>query len=101
MNRLFLKSSSGGQRRASRQLGMLCVLPLSYSVSAAADDTSEIAKQAQNPIASVISVPFQNSTTFDVGENSIVQDSLLIEPVVPFKLTSDCKLIKRTIIPVT
>ncbi len=69
------------------------------SPPAKAEDTSEIAKQAQNPIASVISVPFQNNTTFGVGENSGVQDSLLIEPVVPFKLTSDWNLITRTIVP--
>jgi hypothetical protein len=56
-------------------------------------DAPEIAKQAQNPIASLISVPFQNSTTFGVGENSRVQDSLLVEPEVPFRLTSDWNLI--------
>jgi hypothetical protein len=76
------------------------VVALCHSGSANADDTSEIAKQAQNPIASAISVPFQNNATFDVGENSRVQDSLLIEPVVPFRLTSDWNLITRTIVPV-
>jgi hypothetical protein len=44
-------------------------------------------------------VPFQNSTTFGVGEKSRVQDTLLIEPVIPFKLTSDWNLITRTIVP--
>jgi hypothetical protein len=64
-----------------------------------AEDSPEIAKQAQNPIASLISVAFQNSTTFGVGENAHVQDSLLIEPVIPFKLASDWNLITRTIVP--
>jgi hypothetical protein len=41
------------------------VVALCHSGSANADDTSEIAKQAQNPIASAISVPFQNNATFD------------------------------------
>jgi hypothetical protein len=99
MQTLF-NASSGLSRHASHWFGMWCALPLLHCASASADDTSEIAKQAQNPIASVISVPFQNSTTFNVGENSSVQDSLLIEPVVPFKLTSDWNLITRTIIPV-
>lgn len=79
---------------------MLCVFAaLCQSAPANAEDSPEIAKQAQNPIASMISVPFQNNATFGVGEDSRVQDSLLIEPVIPFKLTSDWNLITRTIIP--
>jgi hypothetical protein len=79
---------------------MLCVfIPLCQGAPANAEDSPEIAKQAQNPIASMISVPFQNNATFGVGEDSRVQDSLLIEPVIPFKLSSDWNLITRTIIP--
>jgi hypothetical protein len=78
---VFVKSESGVQRQAGCWLSMWCLfIALCHSGSANADDTSEIAKQTQNPIASVISVPFQNSTTFGVGENSSVQDQLLIEP---------------------
>jgi len=89
------------RRNTGIWLGMLgALVPLCYGVSADAADTPEIAKQAQNPIASMISVPFQNNTSFGVGEDSRVQDSLLIEPVVPFKLTSDWNLITRTIIQV-
>jgi hypothetical protein len=68
---------------------LLAFSGLCYALAANADDSAEIAKQARNPIASMISVPFQNSMTFGVGENSDVQDSLLIEPVVPFRLTPD------------
>src|ERR1700723_3049007 len=101
MEELSVKSGAGVQCHARCWLSMGCLfVTLCHSGSANADDTSEIAKQAQNPIASVISVPFQNSTTFDVGENSSVQDALLIEPVVPFRLTADWNLITRTIIPV-
>jgi hypothetical protein len=79
---------------------MICVvISVCYGAFAGAEESPEIAKQAQNPIASLISVPFQNSTTFGVGENSRVQDSLLIEPVVPFKLNSDWNLITRSIVP--
>jgi hypothetical protein len=99
MGRFSVKSGAG-VRLAKAWLSILSILvPLCHSASANAEDSPEIAKQAQNPIASMISVPFQNSTTFGVGENSRVQDSLLIEPVVPFRLTSDWNLITRTIVP--
>jgi hypothetical protein len=92
------QSGSCGTRQARNGLGVLCAFAaLCQSAPGNAED--EIAKQAQNPIASVISVPFQNNATFGVGEDSRVQDSLLIEPVIPFKLTSDWNLITRTIIP--
>jgi hypothetical protein len=99
MAELSPKSGSGAPRRAMRGPGRCVLAFLFFSVTANAEETPEIAKQAQNPIASLISVPFQNSTTFGVGENSRVQDSLLIEPVVPFRLTSDWNLITRTIVP--
>ncbi len=78
---------------------LIVLVPLCLGAYASAEDSPEIAKQAQNPIASLISVPFQNNATFGVGENSRVQDSLLIQPVVPFSLTSDWNLITRTIVP--
>jgi hypothetical protein len=100
MEWLSVKSGSHLRRNAGRWLSLLCIVAALCNVrSANAEDSGEIAKQAQNPIASMISVPFQNSTTFGVGENSDVQDSLLIEPVVPFRLTSDWNLITRTIVP--
>jgi hypothetical protein len=101
MERFSPKSSSGVRRQARHWFVTLCVLAqLFRSASAGTEDSAEIAKQAQNPIASVISVPFQNNTTFGVGEDSRVQDSLLIEPVVPFRLASEWNLITRTIVPV-
>jgi len=101
MKQRSVKSGSGVRRHTGHWFSLLCVFAaLCHGVSANAEDPAEIAKQAQNPIASMISVPFQNSTTFGVGENSDVQDSLLIEPVIPFRLTSDWNLITRTIVPV-
>jgi hypothetical protein len=101
MEKPSVQSGSGVQRHARHWLGALCLfVPLCHSLSSSAEDAPDIAKQAQNPIASLISVPFQNNATFGVGENSRVQDSLLIEPVIPFRLTSDWNLITRTIVPV-
>jgi hypothetical protein len=60
----------------------------------------ELAKAAQNPVASMISLPFQNNTNFGVGPDDKVQNVLNIQPVWPFALTDDINLITRTIVPV-
>lgn len=65
-----------------------------------AQGTSEIAKQAQNPIANVISVPFENDFNPQTGVNKENSYVLEMKPVVPFKLSNDWILITRTIIPV-
>jgi hypothetical protein len=83
---------------------LLQVLVVAFAVlqahAAYADDATEIAKQAQNPVASLISVPFQNNVNFGVGPESRVQNDLEIEPVIPLKLNDDWNLITRTVIPV-
>ena len=58
-----------------------------------------LAKQSQNPIANLISVPFQNNTSFGIGEYDRTQNVLNIQPVVPFS-GEHVRLITRTIIPV-
>jgi hypothetical protein len=98
MEKAPAKSGWSGRRRRC-WIACFGILWMGESLCAQGEDAPEIAKQAQNPIASLISVPFQNGTTFGVGENSRVQDTLLIEPVIPFKLTSDWNLITRTIVP--
>jgi hypothetical protein len=60
----------------------------------------ELAKAAQNPVASMISLPFQNNTNFGVGPDDKVQNVLNIQPVWPFALTDDINLITRTIVPI-
>lgn len=61
---------------------------------------SEIAKQAQNPIANVISVPLENDFYPHTGIDKDDSYVLEMKPVVPFKLGNDWNLITRTIIPI-
>jgi hypothetical protein len=68
--------------------------------NAYADDTPELAQLVQNPIAKVISLPFQNNLNFGVGPRSDEQDVLNIQPVLPFNIGTDWNLIARAIIPV-
>ena len=80
---------------------------LLLSVNALADTTGDsaakieqLAKEAQNPVAKLISVPFNNNFNFGEGYHRTTQYVLDIKPVVPFSLTEDWNLITRTIIPV-
>lgn len=62
--------------------------------------TEELAKTAQNPVAKIISVPFQNNTNFGYGlDGDQTQNVLNIQPVVPFTLTPQWILITRTVVP--
>jgi len=69
------------------------------SLFAQADET-ELAKQTQNPVGDLISVPFQNNIGFNYGPEDKVQNVLNIQPVVPFSLGENWNLITRTIMPV-
>ena len=61
---------------------------------------SDLAKQAQNPIANLISLPLQNNTNFNVGPDDRNQNILNIQPVYPFSIGDDWNVITRTILPV-
>jgi hypothetical protein len=68
---------------------------------AEAEVTEGLAEQAQNPIANLISVPFQNNTTLGMGpDEDQTLNVLNIQPVVPFRLNEDLTLVTRTILPV-
>ena len=61
----------------------------------------DLVKQSQNPVADLISVPFQYNFNFAAGPKHNHQILLLnIQPVVPFHVTEDWNLITRTIMPV-
>ena len=67
----------------------------------AGKSTTDLAKETQNPIADLITVPFQNNTNFNYGPLKGTQDILNIEPVIPIHLNEDWNLITRTIFPLT
>ena len=64
------------------------------------DELAELARAAQNPVASMISVPFQNNTNFEFGPLEKTQNVMNIQPVYPIDLNEKWNLITRTIIPV-
>jgi hypothetical protein len=66
----------------------------------AGQQAQELAKAAQNPVADLISIPFQNNTNFNFGPLNGTQNVLNIQPVIPVNLTPEWNLITRTIFPV-
>ena len=73
---------------------------LSASLLWAAEDATELAKKTQNPVADLISIPFQNNFNFGVGPKNVTQYVLNVQPVIPFHLTEEWNLITRTILPI-
>lgn len=68
--------------------------------AAAAQNADALRKAAQNPIASLISVPVQNNSNFGVGPDGRIQDILNIQPVIPARLGPNVNLITRIITPI-
>jgi hypothetical protein len=77
----------------------LAALILAQGSSSHAQDSDALAKAAQNPVAAMISLPFQNNTFFGVGPHGDVANVLNIQPVVPIGAGS-WNIISRTIVPV-
>jgi hypothetical protein len=64
------------------------------------DLTAELAKSAQNPVASLISLPLQNNTDFNFGPQDGTLNTLNVQPVWPFEINENWNLITRTIVPI-
>jgi hypothetical protein len=60
----------------------------------------DLAKASQNPVADMISIPFQNQFNFGIGPNNVMGYIMEFEPVIPLHLSEDWHLITRTITPV-
>jgi hypothetical protein len=64
------------------------------------ESEEELAKKTQNPVADLISVPFQNNFNFKTGSNERTYYVLNVQPVIPIHLTRDWNLITRIIAPI-
>lgn len=60
---------------------------------------ADLARQLQNPVASLISVPLQNNWDFGIGPDDGWRYLLNAQPVIPMSISEDWNLINRIIVP--
>jgi hypothetical protein len=76
------------------------VLPIRAEEPEAEGSNEALAKQVQNPIADLISVPFQYNLGFNAGPHDLEQSVINIQPVIPFHVSKEWNVVTRTILPV-
>ena len=82
----------------NKRLWPLAVALMPVTAAALAQEQADLAKASQNPVAAMISVPFQNNTLFGAGPDDDIANVLNIQPVIPVNL-GPVNLINRTIVP--
>jgi hypothetical protein len=63
-------------------------------------DADALRKEAQNPVASLISVPIQENWNFGIAPGDRIQNVMNVQPVIPLNLGQNWNLIVRWITPV-
>jgi hypothetical protein len=99
----FIDDFSRGAIGINLLIGISTVVALTVAVwrpsALAQQSTQDLATAAQNPIAAMYSLPFQNNAYFGVGPNhNETANALNIQPVLPFTF-GDVTIISRTIAP--
>ncbi len=75
---------------------ILCLGALAYAGSS----NSQLATKLTNPVADMISVPFQFNYATGMGGHDGSQTLLNFQPVIPFHLNEDWNLITRMVMPI-
>jgi len=83
------------------RLATLIAVTLGCTSAAVADENQDLAKKLSNPIASLISMPFQGNYNGNIGPSDKGDQVYVnVQPVIPFSLSEDWNVISRTIVPI-
>jgi len=94
-------------RRSRAPLGLAALVSVAVAAGMAqaqeakpaASSAAELAQELSNPIADLVSVPFQFNWDQPVGIDDDVRYTLNIQPVIPLTLSEDWNLVVRWIMP--
>jgi len=85
------------------RIGHLVIFVAALSIAGncvAEPGAADLARAVQNPVADLVSLPFQNNTNFNFGPEEETQNVLNVQPVWPISISDDANLITRTIVPI-
>jgi hypothetical protein len=90
----------GSCARGAAIMAFVAVGLAALPAAATEESATELAKKTQNPVADLISVPFQNNFNFGAGPDHEMIWIMNVQPVIPISLNDNWNLITRTILPI-
>jgi hypothetical protein len=83
-------------------LSGVLIVPAALADGKGGDDAAqmqELAKRSQNPVADLISAPFENNINYNAGPRNKTDNILTFKPVYPVAISGDWNLINRFLVP--
>jgi hypothetical protein len=77
-----------------------CILCLMSNIGHCQQSNDDLTKKLNNPVASLISIPFQDNTEVGIGANNGYRNTLNIQPVIPFSFTPQYNIVTRIVAPI-